>query len=1012
MRAGGVRAGRSRPFWLLRSRAQAGTLVATALIVVVVAFLASAMTGLAVRSPDTAVRATLEQEPAGVTSLAVQASRSTDAETQSSAVEQVVRRAFHGAPLQVERTASVPSAAVHGGGAAMLLVADDALRKRVRFTDGRWPAGAAQVAVDAAFARAHSLAVGDVLTFDGPDAAVPVTVAGIWRPADAGAPAWLGLTSGLGGTDGRVIVPDRIAGRAGDGTSVQWVLTPDAERTTAAHLARLRAGFAGVADALSEEPSAPASPFSSQGGALATVTAMQRSVVALQAVIPVPLAVLAVCSVIALVLLGQLLNGARRVETRLLRSRGVTVPALAGAAALESVAIGALAAAVGSAAANAALLPLTGPPAAGLPGIAEVVVPPLATLAAAVGAATITAIVSARSLTDAPGAVEAGRSRTAVSGGLAVLAVVAAAVTLWRFVVFSSSTGVADGAGGVDPAGVVAPAAVLCAIALLGLSVFGPVAAAVERVAGRGRGVARVLPARQVGRGIALFSGPVALVVLAVGALCFAAGYAGTFSGFLRDSTLLVAGAPVRAELGVSGGPRSTADLSPAAELEDAGATASPAIVEDGTVGDTDVAVVVSDTAALPALTPVGAYLLDTRSTASALHPRGGVPGAAVEGTLRFRVAVTAASGAVEPRTVTAWLATDDGEAVPVAARAGGGGAYAVAVPQGPALRLVAVDVALSGVGALDAAVRVTGLPAAGSSAWTLAPGAFGGTSGQRATGPGAAAVAVLDGATQVRFARDASTPLRFAVTRALADDDALRVGQRIEVRSPAGDLTGTVGAIVVAVPGTSSERAVLADYAAVTAQLLRTTPSVARASSVWAAGHDAAALAASLSEAAGADAVVTTADGAFVSRFLSGAVLSAWLGAAGCALLALAAVAAAISSALRRRRGEVVVLRAVGLSARQQAWTRRLEVIGVTVAAAVFGLAGGVAVVLLVGNTLARLSVVTAPSTLSVQGRVDPVGMGAGLAVVAAGLAVAVWAYGASVRRQAADTAYREETR
>jgi ABC-type antimicrobial peptide transport system permease subunit len=186
----------------------------------------------------------------------------------------------------------------------------------------------------------------------------------------------------------------------------------------------------------------------------------------------------------------------------------------------------------------------------------------------------------------------------------------------------------------------------------------------------------------------------------------------------------------------------------------------------------------------------------------------------------------------------------------------------------------------------------------------------------------------------------------------------------------------------------------------------------VTRATSIWATGPDTAALERAVAQVAGRDAVVTTAEGDFVSRFLSGAVLSTWLGAAGCALLAVAAVAAAISSALRRRRGEVIVLRAVGLSAKQQAWTRRAEVIGVCAAAALFGLAGGVVVVLLVGNTLARLSVVTAPSTLSVQGRVDPLGMGVGLLALVAALAVAVWAYGRSVRRQAHDTAYREETR
>ncbi|MFB9749280.1 hypothetical protein ACFFN3_18500, partial [Leifsonia shinshuensis] len=111
-------------------------------------------------------------------------------------------------------------------------------------------------------------------------------------------------------------------------------------------------------------------------------------------------------------------------------------------------------------------------------------------------------------------------------------------------------------------------------------------------------------------------------------------------------------------------------------------------------------------------------------------------------------------------------------------------------------------------------------------------------------------------------------------------------------------------------------------------------------------------------------------------------------------------------------RRGEVVVLRAVGLSGRQQAWARRLEVIGVACAAGVFGDLGGIVVVSIVGNTLARLSVVTAPATLSVQGRVDPLGMAVGAVALAAALAVAVWGYGVAVRRQAADTAYREETR
>lgn len=1010
MRASSGQGAGVRPFWVLRSRAQAGTLAATGLVVLIVAVLASVMTGLALRSPDAAVRATIQQEPAAVTSLALQAAASSDPAAQDAAVRSVIGARFRTAPVTVDALSFVPSAPVAGGGTALLLADDPALADRVRFDAGRAP-GAGQAAVDSAFARAHDVKPGDALTFAAASGPVRVTVSGVWRPADAAAPAWLGVGSGVGGTDGRVIVSRKTASAAGDGITAQWTLTPDAGRVTAAALPRLHDALTGIGDALSEDPVAGSSPFSATGGAAATVAAMQRSVLALQAVIPVPLAVLAVCSVIALVLLAQLLAAARRVETRLLRSRGVTVPALARATALESGIVAVVAVLLGSGIAQAVLAATVAPPS----GVLDVLLPPLLVLAAAVAATTVTVAVSARSITDAPGAVEAGRGRTVVSGGLTVLAVIAAGVTLWRFVAF----GPAAGGTAVDPAGVVAPAAVLCAIALLGLLLFGPAAAAVERIAGRGRGVAGVLPARQVGRGVGLFAGPVALIVLAVGAITFAAGYAGTFGGFLRDSALLVNGAAVRVDLGVSGSPRGADDVSGAerlGRLPGVGAV-SPAIVDDGTVGDTDVAVVAADAARLPALVPVGGYLLDTRRLAAKVAVKEALTGPEVTGTVPVAVRVGTSGGKATATGVTGWFADAAGEVVPVPAAPATGGTAPLRVPAGASWRLVAVDVAVDSApgGAANVETTISGLPAEARS-WVLAPAAFGSSGTFRAAGALAATAAYLDGNASVRFLPAASdAPLPLAVTGALAADDALEPGQRIELSSPVGGISGVVAAIVPALPGTSSERAVFADLPALGEQLLRTSPSVTRAGAILltgAGGADTEAIAGRARAEAGADAVVSTASGAFVSRFLSGAVLSTWLGAAGCALLAVAAVAAAIASALRRRRGEVIVLRAVGLSGRQQAGARRLEVIGVSVAAGVFGLLGGIVVVLLVGNTLARLSVVTAPATLSVRGTLDPAGMAAGLLALVAAVAVAVWGYGSAVRRQAADTAYREETR
>ncbi|MFE4952361.1 FtsX-like permease family protein [Leifsonia sp. NPDC056665] len=994
-------------FWLQRARAQAGTLVATGLVVVVVAALASVMTGLAFRSPTSAVHATLAAEPAAVTSVALESSALSDLDAQDADVRRALAKRLSGLPVAVASSFSAPSVPVEGGRGALVLVSGDGLQQRVTMTQGRWPGADTEAAVDAAFARGHSVSVGDRVTMSGPAAPVTVTVVGVWRATDPAAPAWLGLTTG----DGRIVVSAATAAAASDGVVGRWVLTPDARRTSAADLPRLQAALGGAAGQLSGDSAAGGSPFSTSGDGVATVAAMQRSVVALHAVIPVPLAVLAACSAIALVLLAQLLAGARRVETRLLRSRGVTIPALARATAVESGLVALAATIVGTLVAQVVLLATVGPPS----GALDLLLPPLLTVLVAIAATTLTAVVSARAASDSPGAVEAGRGRTVVSAGLTVLAVVAAAVTLWRFVAFGPTVG--GGVDAVDPTGVVAPAAVLCAIALVGLLLFGPASAAVERVAGRGRGVAGVLPARQVGRGVALFAGPVALIVLAVGSLTFAAGYAGTFGGFLRDSALLVNGASVRADLGVGGSPHGTGDVSGAARLGRLpGVTAvSPAIVDSGTVGDTDVAVVAANSAKLPALLPVGGYLLDTAALSRQVTPKDALAGAPLPSgahELRATVTVTAGAGAAAVVGTTAWLATTSDEVVPVTATPGPDGSVAFPVPAG-ADRLVAVDTDVESVAGADAVtVTLSGLPT-GAARWVQASSAFGSASPFRADGAGTAArAASLTGDGSVRFVPPGDAALPLAVTTALAQDDSLQVGQRIEVRSPAGDVQGTVAAIVPALPGTTSERAVFADLPALTAVLLRTSASVPRASSVWLAADDPDAVAGAVRSAVGAEASVTTASGAFVARFLGGAVASTWLGAAGCALLAVAAVAAAITAALRRRRGEVIVLRAVGLSGRQQAWARRLEVVGVACAAGVFGLLGGIVVVLLVGNTLARLSVVTAPSTLSVQGRVDPIGMAVGAVALAAALAVAVWGYGVAVRRQAADTAYREETR
>jgi hypothetical protein len=1037
----------------VRSGAQTGVLVATAVTVLVVTFLASAMVGLAVRSPTLAVRQSIEAGPASAVALALQASLNSDTDAQDATVRSILTKRFAGVHVAIDRTAFVPSVALVGESdaahAALALADDAAVRGRATLVSGTWPAGGAStsgpgVAIDTELARALSVHAGEVVGVTGADGPLTLTVTGVWRPRHPSATAWLGITAGTGGTDGRIIAAPTTLEALSSTPAVQWVVSPDAQRTTAADLPRLRSGFTGAADALTESSNASSSPFSSVGDAATTVAAMQQSVGALSAVVPVPLAVLAVSSAIALVLLAQLLAGSRLTETRLLRARGATVRTLLQAGAVESGIVAVGGALPGLLLAQAALLPIVGAPT----GVAEIVVAPLVIVLAELAAALVITGLSARSVTGAPDAVEAGRGRAAVSAGLAVLAFAAAAVTLWRFLAFGSPI---SATGAIDPIGVIAPAAVLCAIAMLGLLLFGPAASAVEVLASRGAGLGAVLPARQVGRGLALFAAPVALIVLTVGAATFSSGYTGTWSGFLRDSSVLVNGSAVRADLGVAGSVRGPEDATGAQRFDRirSVSTTAPALVTDVSLGQDDIALVAVDARRLGRLTDVGSYMFDATAAQRMLTSGGALRGTELpsRATTLLATATVVAPGADPVGTapalsVTFWVADAAGELIPLSARsrsaaegapgeaADGAADVEATLPDGGPWTLVAVDTHLdTGATATAADVSVSSFATRTSSTspvepvelaaaqkWAPAPKAFGSSFSIAALGGATlgyrAALVPAGRDNAVRFMAGGDDTVPVVFTQAAAAASSLEPGQTVSLDGPWVGASVDVAGVVPAVPGTADESAALVDLRALDNQVLRTSPTAPRLASVWLATDRVESVARDARAIAGPEVVVSTASGAFVARFMSSAVLSLWLGTAGCAALALVALGAAVAALLRRRRGEVIVLRAVGMGARQQAHSRRLEVVGVVVAAAVFGLVGGVAVFLLAGNALARLSVVTAPTTLAVQGRVDLVGLLLALAAVGVAIGLVLWLYGSAVRRQVADTEYREETR
>jgi hypothetical protein len=87
-------------------------------------------------------------------------------------------------------------------------------------------------------------------------------------------------------------------------------------------------------------------------------------------------------------------------------------------------------------------------------------------------------------------------------------------------------------------------------------------------------------------------------------------------------------------------------------------------------------------------------------------------------------------------------------------------------------------------------------------------------------------------------------------------------------------------------------------------------------------------------------------------------ALVSYWWGAAGALVLAALAVGTVAATVSRERRGEVAALRAVGLTAAQQAGFRRRELTSTVVLAWLFGIVIGAVVAVAVLPGLVRSTV------------------------------------------------------
>jgi len=876
---------------------------------------------------------------------------------QDAAVRSLVAEQFGDAPMLVERT--LESDAVTVGtpdGEAELVLASAAVEPRATLDAGAWASDGDEAVLGVEAAASLGLAPGDLIVLPG---GAGVTVTGTWSASDPLDPYWFGED-----TSGLLIVDESVFGQTDVVPFARWTIHPDAAAIEPGQLDGVSSGAADLREALEADEAVGTGNIVISGGLAGWTERLRSSLGAVSGVVPVPAILAAVIGIIALVELARLLVGVRVIETGLLRSRGASALRLTRDAAAEAAIAAVPGAIVGTV--GAALLvgswswPI-----------------PVLVVAAAVVAFALTTFVDARRPASRETAQDSGRGRRLAGGGLLVLVVVGAIVSAWQFRLYGSAVvRGADGRSAVDPIAVLAPALVLVAAALLGVLLFGMAARGLERTVRRRGSFGWALAARQVSRRSAVFTTPVLLIALASGGLMLAAAYSATWEQATRTALEVGNGADVR-----------VITTERAVAFEGDGAAVLTAAVQ---LGDDPVALVAFDDRAAEGVVTSASGAIDTERLATGL--RTDTPGIAVpDGTAELVVSATAPTDL--------WLA--DGDGALVLMRAGN-----AELPPGEGWRILAADVPIV---APESPYRfeIESITADGESLelgdWQLAPDAW--PLEGEAELDGAGFVATLDipraGTVRLLPAGEAQVPL--VISQSLADRGSLAPGDELTLRFEGSgrQLVGTITDVIPAVPGTSNGLAVVADLTALDRQQLLAYGTVPRVNEVWISTDDPSAI---------AGPRVTTTEAR--DTLLAAGRGALWIGSIGGLVLALAAVSAIAGALLRGRSGELVVLRVVGLSAREQASSRRRELLVVVLYSLVAGLLAGTLTSLLLVPGLARSTVLDPPQALATVLAVDPLWGGIALAAFVAALLAVVGVYSARVLRQARTLSVREDVR
>ena len=899
-----------------------------------------------------------------------------------------------------------------------------------------------------------------------------VTVTATWRVADPDDALWAGDPAALTGTDGTYPGPVVVSGEVVSGLATdpfaRWTVVPDVTALTPDHLPSL-AALAGEVDRLLGEDTDVAPRGLTVTGTLdVTASGLADALRAADAVALVPLCLLALVGLVALVQVARLLAATREGEVALLVSRGAAPGTVTGAAAVEGALLAVTASAAGGAGAWAVLRLLARADSGAVPAGTPLAVA-LGVAVAATGALVLVAALQAQAAVRRQVTDRSGRVRQAAALGTVVLTIAAAVLSAAQLLRYGSPLVTTPGGSATDPAAAAAPALVLAALAVVAMAVLGPATRVWAGLAARARGAVGPLAARQVARRLAVCVVPVVLLVLAGGAASLAGGFTGTAERLRADVDVLAVGTDVRVRAPENGRLDPVPYLPGGSGPGDDAVAAAPALSTTAHADSVPVTLLALPAAALGQVVRAPDESLDLAAVADDLASDAFADAPALPGDARD-VGLTVSGSIRATEGMLSWgpdrphelelsllLAAPDGTLahVHLGELAEGDGTgdtlgprrtthqLSGAVPPPPAgqtWHLVALDLATRpGWTPAELELALTGPTSGGAHvdapSWTRSDtldGAAGleleadDPSGDvRLTMPlGGAAT----GASRLRLLTSPQAgPVPLLASESLATSLALTPGDTVELT-----LAGTRVAVVTTgstrtVPGALDPYAALVDRGALAAVLVRTVSEPVLTDEVWlAAGPPGApssgTAVARLAEAAGAAAQaagtgprdrpeVATPQAASAVPAVPVRV-SFWLAAAGAAVLALAGVLAVAVAMLRERRGEVVVLRAVGLGPAAQGRARASELVAVGLTALAVGAVAGWGVARFAAGGLAAATLTGVAAAPPARFVVEAAGTGLVLAAAAAGLVLVAAGVGGRVAAQVRDTTYREEVR